>query len=348
MEAYTEALCREIAMQSSLFAAAGQAVTVYIGGGTPTTLPLPFLQRILRTVQRCFPLATGAEFSVEANPGTVDAAYLAGILAAGANRLSLGVQSFNDGLLQRIGRIHTAEQARQAVSMARTAGFKNVSLDLMYGLPGQTLADLAASVAEAADLQPQHISIYGLQVEEKTVFFRQQQQGRLQLPDEAAAEAMYDYMTGELPRRGFFRYEISNFARPGFASRHNLGYWQDVPYLGLGAAAHSYWAGRRQENTADIAVYIRQVMEGELPAHEEEPAARSLHMEEFCFLALRTVQGIDRQKFVEKFGCTLESVYAPILTDMRAKGLLTVDDAGVRLTKRGMKYGNVVFAAFLL
>jgi len=348
MEAYTEALCREIAMQGSLFAAAGQAVTVYIGGGTPTALPLSLLERILRTVQRCFPLAADAEFSVEANPGTVDAAYLAGLLAAGANRLSLGVQSFNDRLLQRIGRIHTAEQARQAVFMAQAAGFKNVSLDLMYGLPGQTLADLAASVAEAAELQPQHISIYGLQVEEKTVFFRQQQQGRLQLPDEAVAETMYDYMTEELPRRGFIRYEISNFARSGFASRHNLGYWQDVPYLGMGTAAHSYWAGRRQENTVDIAAYIRQVMEGKLPAHEEEPAARSLHMEEFCFLALRTVQGIDRQKFVDKFDCTLESVYAPVLADMRGKGLLAVDDVGVRLTTRGMKYGNVVFAAFLL
>ena len=348
MEAYTEALCREIAMQGSLFAATGQAVTVYIGGGTPTVLPLPLLERVLRTLQRCFPLAADAEFTVETNPGTVDAAYLSGLSAAGVNRLSFGVQSFSDRLLQQMGRIHTAEQARQAVLLAQAAGFDNVSLDLMYGLPGQTTADLAASVAEAAALHPKHISIYGLQVEEGTVFFRQQRQGRLQLPDEAADEAMYDYMTEELPRRGFIRYEISNFARAGFESRHNLGYWQDVPYLGMGAAAHSYWDGQRQENTADIAGYIRQIMQGELPAHEEEPATRSLHMEEFCFLALRTARGIDRQKFVGAFGCTLESVYAPVLADMQGKGLLLVDDAGVRLTKRGMKYGNVVFAAFLL
>ena len=348
METYTEALCCEIAAQGSRFASAGRAVTVYVGGGTPTALPQALLLRVLQAIREHFHLAAEAEFTVEANPGTVDGPYLTALRESGANRLSLGVQSFDDGLLRRIGRIHTAAAARQAFGLARAAGFANVSLDLMYGLPGQTLAGLAASVAAAVALAPEHISIYGLQLEAGTVFARQQEQGRLTLPDEAAAEAMYDYMTAELPRCGYQRYEISNFARPGYESRHNLGYWQDVPYLGLGAAAHSYWQGQRRENTADIAVYIRQVMAGESPSREEEPATRSIQLEEFCFLALRTVRGIDRAAFQAKFGCTLESVYAAVLQDMQAKGLLVVDEAGARLTERGMKYGNVVFGAFLL
>ena len=348
MAEYTQALCREIAVQGSLLREKklGPPATIYIGGGTPTALPLALLEKILTALQSAF--GTPAEFTLEANPGTIVPGLFPLLRSRGVNRLSLGVQSFDDALLQRIGRIHRAADARQAVQDAQAAGFANISLDLMYGLPGQSMELLAGSVEQALALGVQHISIYGLQVEEGTVFARQQQAGTLELPSEEEAEAMYDYMTAELPRCGYQRYEISNFARPGYESRHNLGYWQDVPYLGLGAAAHSYWQGQRRENTADIAGYIRQVMAGESPSREEEPATRSIQLEEFCFLALRTVRGIDRAAFQAKFGCTLESVYAAVLQDMQAKGLLVVDEAGARLTERGMKYGNVVFGAFLL
>ncbi|MGF0127385.1 radical SAM family heme chaperone HemW [Selenomonas bovis] len=288
------------------------------------------------------------EFTCECNPGTVDAAYLSLLRAGGVNRLSFGVQTFDDALLRRIGRIHTAAEACVAVRQARAAGFRNLSLDLMYGLPGQTRAGLEASVRQALALAPQHISIYGLQVEEGTAFARAQAAGRLALPSDEESEAMYDYMTTALPAAGYARYEISNFARPGFESRHNLGYWQDVPYLGIGAAAHSYLDGQRYENPRGIEEYLAALRAGGSARREEEPLTRVTSMEEFAFLALRTARGIDRARFAARFGCALASVYADAIARMCARGFLEEDAQGVRLTPLGMKYGNWVFEAFLL
>ena len=288
------------------------------------------------------------EFTCECNPGTVDAAYLSLLRAGGVNRLSFGVQTFDDALLRRIARIQTAAEACAAVRQARAAGFRNLSLDLMYGLPGQTRAGLEASVRQARALAPQHISIYGLQVEEGTAFARAQAAGRLALPSDEESEAMYDYMTTALPAAGYARYEISNFARPGFESRHNLGYWQDVPYLGVGAAAHSYLDGQRYENPRGIEEYLAALRESGRARREEEPLTRATSMEEFAFLVLRTARGIDRARFAARFGCELASVYADAIARMRARGFLEEDAQGVRLTPLGMKYGNWVFEAFLL
>lgn len=288
------------------------------------------------------------EFTCECNPGTVDAAYLSLLRAGGVNRLSFGVQTFDDALLRRIGRIHTAAEACAAVRQARAAGFRNLSLDLMYGLPGQTRAGLEASVQQALALAPQHISIYGLQVEKGTAFARAQAAGRLSLPSDEESEAMYDYMTTALPAAGYARYEISNFARPGFESRHNLGYWQDVPYLGVGAAAHSYLDGQRYENPRGIEEYLAALRESGRARREEELLTRATSMEEFAFLALRTARGIDRARFAVRFGCELASVYADAIARMCARGFLEEDAQGVRLTPLGMKYGNWVFEAFLL
>lgn len=349
MPDYTAALCREAARQgAAVRQSLGPVRTIYIGGGTPTVLLPGELARIGEALQQAFVWPPEVEYTVEANPGTIDAEKLQVLAAMGVNRLSLGVQSFDDVLLQRIGRIHTGEAACQAVEAAQQAGFRNISLDLMYGLPGQSLQQLQDSVAQALALAVQHISIYGLQVEPGTVFARWQEQGRLVLPSDEETEAMYDFMTEELPRQGYQRYEISNFARPGFESRHNLGYWQDVPYLGLGAAAHSYLQGHRMANTADPGEYIRLVSADQSPAHEEEPQSRDIAMEEFAFLALRTAQGIDRAAFAARFGCSLDSVYREVVDRMLARGLLAEDAAGVRLTALGMKYGNLVFEAFLL
>lgn len=346
MAGYAEALCREIAVQGSLYCDRwGAPSTIYMGGGTPTALPMELMERILCSLGDM----AGAveEFTVEANPGTVDEGYLELLRQYGANRLSLGVQSFGDRLLRRIGRIHTGEDAMSAVGMARDAGFRNISLDLIYGLPGQSLEDLRRSVAAAVGLDVQHISVYGLQVEEGTVLARQRELGKLELPGEELEEAMYDYMVKELPRQGYARYEISNFARPGYESRHNLGYWQDVPYLGLGAAAHSYLDGRRWENTADLAGYIRCMAEHLSPSHEEEGRTKAIAMEEFAFLALRTAGGIDKEAFRRKFGCGLESVYGAVIGQLKGKGLLEEDEEALRLTELGMKYGNMVFCEFV-
>lgn len=350
MAVYVEALLGELAREGApLRAAWGPPRTVYLGGGTPTALPPALMERLLAGLREFLAAAPDAlEFTCECNPGTVDVAYLSLLRAGGVNRLSLGVQTFDDALLRRIGRIHTAAQARAAVRQARAAGFRNLSLDLMYGLPGQTLAGLEMSVQQALALAPQHISIYGLQVEEGTAFARAQAAGRLALPSDEESEAMYDYMTTALPVAGYARYEISNFARPGFESRHNLGYWQDVPYLGVGTAAHSYLDGQRYENPRGIEEYLAALRESGRARREEEPLTRATSMEEFAFLALRTARGIDRARFAARFGCELASVYADAIARMRARGFLEEDAQGVRLTPLGMKYGNWVFEAFLL
>lgn len=350
MAVYVEALLGELAREGApLRAAWGPPRTVYLGGGTPTALPPALMERLLAGLREFLAAAPDAlEFTCECNPGTVDAAYLSLLRAGGVNRLSLGVQTFDDALLRRIGRIHTAAEVCAAVRQARAAGFRNLSLDLMYGLPGQTLAGLEMSVQQALALAPQHISIYGLQVEEGTPFARAQAAGQLALPTEEESEVMYDYMTAALPAAGYARYEISNFARPGFESRHNLGYWQDVPYLGIGAAAHSYLGGQRYENPRGIEEYLAALRADGRARREEEPLTRATSMEEFAFLALRTARGIDRARFAARFGCELASVYADAIARMRARGFLEEDAQGVRLTPLGMKYGNWVFEAFLL
>lgn len=347
MADYIAALCQEIQVRGSFYKQKwNNPATVYIGGGTPTALPYGLMVKLLQKLQEILPAKY--EFTVECNPGTVDSKYLAMLYASGVNRLSLGVQSFNDDILRRLGRIHTGSEAEKAILTAKNLGFANISLDLMYGLPGQSLQALKNSVATAIALKPEHISIYGLQLEEGTVFFKQQTAGKLTLPTDAEVEAMYDYMTSFLPKSGYLRYEISNFAKKGYESKHNMGYWQDVPYLGLGAAAHSYLAGQRYAASTDIASYIAGVRTGEFALAQEEAADRKTSMEEFCFLALRTAQGIDKKCFAQKFNCSIQSVYADVIANMKAKKLLCESDNSIALTELGMKYGNMVFSEFIL
>ena len=347
MSRYREALCREIAVQGCRCLQEGAVRTVYIGGGTPTALAADDLLTVICAVRESFRLTGAEEFTVEANPGTVDAKLLERLREAGVNRLSFGVQSFSDALLSAIGRIHTAREAEDAVRMAQKADFR-VSLDLMYGLPGQTLADLKDSVARAAALGIGHISAYGLAVEDGTPFARMEEAGQLHLPTDDECGDMYDYITAELPRLGYRRYEISNYAKAGEESRHNLAYWQDVPYIGLGAAAHSYWHGRRMENEQDLRRYIACIEGGLSPAREEEPCSRENHIEEFAFLALRTADGLAKGRFRSTFGCDVHEVYGEVIARLQAAGLVEETVESIRLTAQGMKFGNRVFEAFLL
>lgn len=346
---YTDALCRELAVQGVLCREKwGSPRTIYMGGGTPSLLPIGLLEKILQAIADVFGDAADREFTVECNPGTVDAAKLRVLRAGGVNRLSFGVQTFDDTLLKKIGRIHTGAQAREAMALARTAGFQNVSMDLIYGLPGESLAELERDLEAMVALEPEHISIYGLQLEEGTAFAKMQEMGRLMLPDDDTVERMYDTMTAFLPAHGYARYEISNFAKPGFESRHNLSYWQDVPYLGVGAAAHSYLEGQRYENVREIPAYIEGIRTGKGVRRQEETMTREIAMEEFAFLALRTARGIDRARFERRFGVPLEAVYADAIAKLKRQGLLEADEAGIHLTPLGMKYGNMAFEEFLL
>ena len=347
MEDYAAALRAEILREvPPLRARWGDVTTVYIGGGTPTVLPAELLTEILRTLIDAAGIPQ--ECTVEANPGTVGVHSLAQLREAGANRLSLGVQSFDDQLLRVIGRIHTAEEARAAFHAVRAAGFDNISLDLMYGLPTQTLDDLKTSVNAAIALAPEHISVYGLIVEEGTPLAAAEAQGRLTLPSEDAAEEMYDYLMEELPARGYVRYEISNFARAGYESLHNLGYWRNVPYLGVGAAAHGYVDSVRWGNEPDTEKYIRAIQTGRsVRMPEDTERTRANAMEEYAFLALRTAQGIDEADFRRTFGVGIDDVYGAVIGKYITQGLLCRADGFVALTNAGMKVGNEVFAAFL-
>lgn len=347
MSRYREALCREIAAQGCCCLQEGAVRTVYIGGGTPTALAADDLLAVICALRESFRLTGEEEFTVEANPGTVDAKLLERLREAGVNRLSFGVQSFSNALLSAIGRIHTAWEAEDAVRMAQKAGFR-VSLDLMYGLPGQTLSDLKDSVARAAALGIGHISVYGLAVEDGTPFARMEEAGRLHLPTDDECGDMYDYITAELPRLGYRRYEISNYAKAGEESRHNLAYWQDVSYIGLGAAAHSYWHGQRTENEQDLCRYIACIEGGLSPAREEEPCSRESHIEEFAFLALRTAEGIDKHRFKEKFKTDIEEIYGEAIKRLKKAALVEETASAICLTKQGMKFGNRVFEEFLL
>ena len=317
--------------------------TIYFGGGTPTTLTLAQLEKILRAIDTSFNVGNCVELTIEANPGTVDENFLRGLKSLGFNRLSLGVQSFNDALLKILGRIHDSRAAIDSITLAKNF-FDNVSVDLMYGLPTQTLDDVRRDVEQVKILDVQHVSIYGLEVEEGTKFFELARAGKLALPAENTCADMYDFITETLPAIGYRRYEISNFARENFFSRHNVGYWTCKKYFGFGAGAHSFDGKLRTSNVRDVATYCT----GENISVVEEVVTRRAAMEEFCFLGLRLVDGISARTFEKNFGVKIFDVFGAVINKNLRLGLLTVDGDKIFLTKRGMSLGNEVFADFLL
>lgn len=346
-EAYVTALHQEIVAQGGLFSRY-VVDTIYIGGGTPTVLTTKLLKKIIDTVKKNFVISSDVEWTLEVNPGTIDEKKLATLFQIGINRLSFGVQSFNDYLLKKIGRIHNGQQALDAIHLAKIVGFQNISLDLMYGLPEQTIKDLRESIVKAADLEVQHISIYGLKVEDGTVFAKLQEKNKLALPSEEVDEEMYELVMHDLPQAGYQRYEISNFARGGFESRHNLKYWENKPYLGFGVAAHSYIEPKRFANVAKVKEYIERINEKKSPKEFCEELDSDVLIEEFCFLALRTKAGIDIEKFNTKFNRNFFSIYGHIIDRLKLKKLVEQDENHIYLTDLGMKYGNQVFCEFLL
>lgn len=321
--------------------------TIFFGGGTPSILPADALPRVLDEVRVSFVIDERAEITAEANPGTVDSHKLLRWRKAGMNRISFGVQSFHDTLLRAIGRIHTGEEARMAVRMAREAGFANINLDLIYGLPGQTIDMLKQDVMEAIALKVEHLSVYGLIVEEDALLERMVDEGRAILPCEEEEEAMYDWITAYLPEQGYHRYEISNYARAGRECRHNLKYWQFDEYIGLGSAAHSFAGRKRLVNERIPSDYIRRMhADGSARLLEEAETIAELQGE-YIFLALRTTQGVDTEDFCHTFGTDFFALYGDIIERMKNERLLEQAGRYVRLTELGMKYGNRVFAQFV-
>lgn len=339
-EKYVRAVCREIEMRRC----DEKISSIYFGGGTPSILPVELIAKIFSTLVKNFKLDRNIEVTIEVNPGTVDEHYLEQLRKIGFNRISIGVQTFDDRLLKKIGRIHSSKNARDVIESARKF-FENISIDLMYSLPEQSLENLQDDLKIVTTLEIQHVSIYGLQIEENTPFFSM----NLDLPSEELSEQMYDLIMLELPRNNFHRYEISNFAKSGFESRHNLGYWSDVEYLGFGSSAHSYLKNDRLENISNVEEYINAIESGKIYQHSEDSLrTRNDLISEFCFLGLRKMTGINRTQFENKFGISIESIFSKQIDRLIRKQLLIADSESIRLTDLGFKFGNLAFEEFLL
>ena len=338
MDAYVAALLHHLE-EVAPRAAGMQVDTVYFGGGTPSYLGAARLCRILQTVLRRYDVARDAEITLEANPDSAgDWKELRRLRRAGFNRLSLGVQSTDDALLRRIGRVHTYEQVQQAVKAARQAKFTNLSLDLIYGLPGQTMEDWQRTLADAVALGPEHLSCYGLKLEEGTPLWQQRQ--TLTLPDDDAQADMYLYTVAALGEMGYEQYEISNFAKPGKASRHNLKYWNMEEYAGFGPGAHSDFGGVRYGYVRDIDSYIA----GKLVLSESENDSTLARDYEYVMLSLRTAAGIDRQTFEKRYRQRFQPMET-LFEQYEKAGLALPTEGGWRLTPKGFLVSNSIIAA---
>jgi putative oxygen-independent coproporphyrinogen III oxidase len=322
--------------------------TLFVGGGTPTVLEMKQLDFFLESIYKHFRFSKGeVEFTFEANPNELSKEKLQLLKDAGVNRLSFGVQTFHDSLLKAIGRTHCYDDVMRTVSLAKEVGFANISIDLMYGLPNQTLQQFQADLDIAFSLDIQHISAYSLIIEPKTIFYNLWRKGTLLLPSEEEEAEMYEEAMRQMELHGYQQYEISNYARPGFQSRHNLTYWNNEEYYGIGAGAHSYVNGVRRVNIGPIKQYTAKVWETGLPYREIHPVTSMEQMEEEMFLGLRKTEGVSKQRFFEKFGRDVHDVFGTAIRAEQQKGLLEETATHVRLTRRGRLLGNEVFQAFL-
>jgi len=343
---YLQALEREMA-QTVQDVAPGTIESIFVGGGTPTVLTPEQMDYFLRSVRTYFPARSSSlEFTMEANPGTVDEEKLAVMKQGGVNRISFGVQSFDNSLLQTIGRIHDTDDVYRSLESARRVGFDNLSIDLMFGLPNQTLEQLDRTISSALALQLPHYSIYSLKVEENTLFYKLYQRDELPLPDEDTELAMYRLIIDRLQEAGYDHYEISNFARPGYESRHNMTYWRNEPYYGLGAGAHGYVRGHRHMNIKGVQPYMKACQD-RLPRAEQFAVEELEAMEDFMMVGLRMLHGVQEDDFKAQFGVSIEEIFGSVATRLQEQGLLERNEGRYRLTQQGVIYGNDVFSAFL-
>jgi len=318
--------------------------TLFLGGGTPTLLPGRQLAEIVTGCTGLFGLSDQAEISIEANPKTIDPAKLTQLRESGITRLSIGVQSFNDRELHSLGRPHSAADATEAVRQARQSGFDNISLDLMYGLPGQNHTSWQQSLEQALSLAPSHLSLYELTVEKGTPYHLQLTQGQLDLPDEEEVAAMDQISATLCHKSGLAQYEISNYARPGQECRHNINYWQNGPYLALGAGAVGCLDGRRQQKTRDPQRYCEQIEAGQSVVQEEEYLERESSFRETVIMGLRMHCGVSREHLQRRYGMDLHGCYGTTLTQLIDQGLLEMSTSHLRLTARGRTFANQVMA----
>ncbi|WP_311153999.1 radical SAM family heme chaperone HemW [uncultured Streptococcus sp.] len=321
--------------------------TLYIGGGTPTALSAPQLAFLLEKLTDKLDLSYLEELTIEANPGDLDQEKIAVLKDSPVNRVSLGVQTFNDRMLKQIGRSHLEKDIYENIANLKKAGFDNISIDLIYALPKQTMEDVKTNVSKAIALDIPHMSLYSLILENHTVFMNRMRRGKLPLPKEDLEAEMFEYIIAELEKAGFEHYEISNFSKPGFESRHNLMYWDNAEYYGVGAGASGYVDGVRYKNHGPIRHYLQAVEAGNARV-QEEMLTLNEKMEEEMFLGLRKKSGVSKKRFEEKFGLSFEDQYGAVVSELTEQGLLVPDRDIVRMTKQGLFLGDTVAEKFIL
>ncbi|WP_069649300.1 radical SAM family heme chaperone HemW [Caloranaerobacter ferrireducens] len=321
--------------------------TIFIGGGTPSSIDSKYICDIVNHVYKKFDLSMLIEFTIEANPKTLNKYKLNDYKNLGINRISLGLQSFNDNLLKSIGRIHTARDFLESYDLIRKFGFDNVNIDVMFNLPGQTIKDVVDTLKKVIALKTEHISFYSLKIEEGTLFYKLYNESRLNLPDEDIERDMYYKGIELLEDNNFIHYEISNFAKPGYECKHNLIYWNVKPYLGLGLSAHSNISSKRWSNFGDFKQYFKCLSEDSLPVEESEKIDIEMEIAEFMILGLRLIKGIRKQDFKNRFGLNVENVYGRQLKSLEDKDLIENKEEYIRLTKRGIDLSNLVFVELL-
>ena len=348
-ETYVYALVQEIDLWVSEHPESKSKLidTIYFGGGTPTELSIQQLQMIVDKIKSTFTITDDCHMTIESNPGEVDLQYLTKLVKLGFNRISFGVQTFDDKALTMLHRSHNGEKAKQTVYDAKEAGFTDINIDLIYGLPRQTLEDIQHNLDIVKALPINHISTYGLQVEVGTYLYHLVQKDLISIPIESIDESMYDTIMAGLKELGFERYEISNFAKNSSYSRHNLKYWHYVDYLGFGAGAHSFYNGIRRSNNRNVMPYIQAVDRYTMPTIDTETITVERAQEDFCFLALRTKWGLEEKKFEDRFKVSVHTLFGTILEDLVTKGLLEYENGSYHLSSEGAKHGNYVFSQFI-
>ncbi len=323
--------------------------TIYLGGGTPSILNPNYIKNILQEIKSSFEILDDAEITIEINPGTVNEEKLKRYKEYGINRLSIGLQSANDKILKNIGRIHDYKQFEETFFYARKCGFKNINVDLMIGLPTQAIEDVKQTLEKIIQKNPEHISVYSLIIEEGTIIEKLINENKLQLPDEETERIMYWTVVNELKENEYNQYEISNFSKKTYESKHNTNCWKQKQYIGLGTSAHSYLNKKRYSNTNNIEEYIKNIQENNISKnitiHEEQTEEST--MNEYMLLGLRMIQGININEFKQKFKIDPTIKYKEILEKLRKENLIQITETSIKLTKQGIDFGNIVWEEFI-
>lgn len=340
---YVKALCKEIEEKAINY----KIKSIFIGGGTPSYLETKEIDKLLKTISK-LDLEEGMEFTMECNPGALEEEKLKTMIEGGVNRISMGLQAVQNSLLKDIGRIHTFKEFTENFNLARKVGFKNINVDLMFGLPNQSFDEWKESLETIASLNPEHISAYSLIVEEGTAFYKLWEKNKLILPSEEDERRMYSETKEILKAKGYHQYEISNYSKEGYECYHNKVYWKSMNYLGLGSASTSFIDGKRIKNIENVKAYIDGIMDDKSIVLEENENSKEDNIEEFIFMGLRMIEGISKEEFKKRFGLDVYEIYSKEIKKNIENGLLLDVDDRLKLSEKGIEFSNLVMSDFIL